>query len=294
MELMQRYVDGDLDQQEQSLMMEHARQCSDCAAMLARLQKLSSELEQLPRVVPKFSIVDSILPELERLHAAGAVDGTDEGAAASASSPAPARSARPARLIRRMSGVIAAGVVVGLLLFGNPGQWLAPGGSHNASMPDSVAKQEAASGASLFSVPGAEDEMLMHDQSAEALEKRSIANESGQPEASMEARDFAPEEGQVGKQGEVDEQPVSGMSLTGGAVVSPDGKWRAVAAEEGTFRVYGIDNDELLYSSPPREGSVGLLTWSEDGTVLYFTVTGTDGRSSEWQLDMATFSESPR
>ncbi|MCD9023031.1 anti-sigma factor family protein [Cohnella silvisoli] len=132
MELMQRYIDGDLDQQETSLMMDHAGQCPDCAAMLVRLQKLSSELEQLPRVVPKFSLVDAILPELERLHAADSAGGSRGSEEQSDAMHGSSRSNRPSRyLYRKISGVVAAGVIVGLLLFGNPSQWSLTGGSSN-------------------------------------------------------------------------------------------------------------------------------------------------------------------
>jgi hypothetical protein len=145
-EFMQRYIDGDLDQQETSLMMDHVGQCPDCAAMLVRLQRLSSELEQLPVVVPRFSLVDAILPELERLQSAkavGAPNNRDENNLASSSSP---RSNRPRRdLFRKLSGVIAAGVVAGLILFSQPGQWSFSGSSNNhdeAAAP--MAKDEGA------------------------------------------------------------------------------------------------------------------------------------------------------
>lgn len=67
MELMQRYVDRDLDQAEEALLLAHVMQCPECADMLEKLQLLSDELESLPEVMPPFSIVDSILPQLERM-----------------------------------------------------------------------------------------------------------------------------------------------------------------------------------------------------------------------------------
>lgn len=69
-ELMQRELDGDLDSLEQERLREHLARCPDCAVLFSRLQKLSSELEQLPRVVPRYSLVDAILPQLERLEEA--------------------------------------------------------------------------------------------------------------------------------------------------------------------------------------------------------------------------------
>ncbi|KIL37184.1 hypothetical protein SD71_00090 [Cohnella kolymensis] len=130
MELMQRYIDGDLDEQETSLMMDHVGQCPDCAAMLDRLKRLSSELEQLPRVVPRYSLVDAILPELERLNEleirTAPADEILEAAPLRSR-----RSLRPGRdLLRRLSTVVALGVVVGLLIFTQPDQW--PFGSNSS------------------------------------------------------------------------------------------------------------------------------------------------------------------
>jgi anti-sigma factor RsiW len=149
-EFMQRYMDGDLDQHETSLMMDHVGQCPDCAAMLVRLQRLSSELEQLPRVVPRFSLVDAILPELEKLQSEETADvsRSQENYIASPSSP---RSNRPRRnLFRKVSGVVAAGVVAGLILFSQPSQWSFSGSSSNHD--DAAAPMAQEEGAMNFSV----------------------------------------------------------------------------------------------------------------------------------------------
>ncbi|WEK53089.1 MAG: zf-HC2 domain-containing protein [Candidatus Cohnella colombiensis] len=74
-ELMQRYVDRDLDENETESMMRHIGDCPDCAAMLQRLKMLSSQLEQLPQVMPKFSLVDAILPALEKLEPTATIRG---------------------------------------------------------------------------------------------------------------------------------------------------------------------------------------------------------------------------
>ncbi|WP_372632401.1 anti-sigma factor [Cohnella sp.] len=307
MELMQRYIDGDLDQQETSLMMEHADRCSDCAAMLARLRKLSSELEQLPRVVPKFSIVDSILPELERLHAAGTVVGAGEAAGDSAvASPSPSqvRSNRPARqLFRKISGVVAAGVVVGLLLFTNPGEWLQRGGSSNdAAMPSPASAPMAKQEASLFSASGAEEGLQLQDQRGDVLRNKSDTADSGEadiPEGSAGAKSILPDEGEATLHptltGGGEDPAVSGLSIPAETADSPNDKWRAVAVEgNGTLQIYGIENNELVYGTEPKDGRIGLLVWSADSAVLNFTVTDAGGNATEWQLDMTTFAETKR
>ncbi|UHA74218.1 anti-sigma factor family protein [Paenibacillus sp. 481] len=70
-EMMQRHLDNDLDGTETDLLTEHTQHCPACAEIYERLARLSSELEQLPKVTPRFSIVDSILPALDRLDMEG-------------------------------------------------------------------------------------------------------------------------------------------------------------------------------------------------------------------------------
>lgn len=65
MEWMHRYLDHDLSQEEMLEMFRHIDDCPSCAEVLDRLTLLSQQLEQLPDVKPPFSLVDSILPQLE-------------------------------------------------------------------------------------------------------------------------------------------------------------------------------------------------------------------------------------
>ncbi|WP_339219643.1 anti-sigma factor [Paenibacillus sp. FSL H8-0332] len=67
MEWMHRYLDHDLSQEEMLEMFRHIDDCPSCAEVLDRLTLLSQQLEQLPDVKPPFSLVDSILPQLELL-----------------------------------------------------------------------------------------------------------------------------------------------------------------------------------------------------------------------------------
>ncbi|MGK9251772.1 anti-sigma factor family protein [Paenibacillus humicus] len=68
-EVMNRYLDGDLDEHERVLLMEHLKNCPDDQELFERLQRLSEELEELPKVTPPFSLVDSILPQLAEIDA---------------------------------------------------------------------------------------------------------------------------------------------------------------------------------------------------------------------------------
>lgn len=64
-EWMQRDLDGDLSLAEQNALYSLLRKDSDLQLQYNRLKTVSQKLEQLPPVVPSFSIVDSILPQLE-------------------------------------------------------------------------------------------------------------------------------------------------------------------------------------------------------------------------------------
>ncbi|MFC5471628.1 zf-HC2 domain-containing protein [Cohnella suwonensis] len=316
---MQRYIDGDLDEQETSLMKNHADRCPDCAAMLSRLQKLSNELEQLPRVVPKFSLVDAIMPELERLQAEGAMVGNEPPANVPKSV---SRSERPARKVfGRLAGVVAAGIVVGFLLFGNPDGFLKPSGSSNddaaAPSPEAGARMEAAAPSSQKSLAGEESSKM--EKSGEADKKdvmftEQIATPSSAPAASEDANEksaenrddisvtsknsnnvtVAPDAPQ--SFGSTPAYSINGESFPGERVESPDGKWKAVAvAGEGTFKVYAASDDvNPNYVSAIREGEIGMLSWNADGTALYFTYTAPDGTAEQWQFDVASAMESKR
>ncbi|MGG0811419.1 zf-HC2 domain-containing protein [Paenibacillus alvei] len=65
MELMQRRLDGDINDTEQRLLTEHINHCPACSEMAERLERLHMELVQLPKVEPKFSLVDAIMPTLD-------------------------------------------------------------------------------------------------------------------------------------------------------------------------------------------------------------------------------------
>jgi hypothetical protein len=105
MELMNRYLDGDLDELELERLERHLQQSPEAAAMFERLKRLHHQLEQLPMVTPPTSIVDAILPKLER------IDAGEEG-------PAETRNVadiRPERL-RRQNRIWAAGSVAAAVL----------------------------------------------------------------------------------------------------------------------------------------------------------------------------------
>lgn len=176
MEDMQRQLDGDLDERESGILMAHMRNCPECSEMFARLQRLSSELEQLPKVTPPYSLVDAILPKLAQIDASAAAGAAASGAAVGrrqhadltespalpdagkpgnpdqAGEPAPARAARTAKRRQRrfafgaLGGVAAAAVVAALFIV-----TYQPGSFSVSDQAADVATEQAGS-ASEFSV----------------------------------------------------------------------------------------------------------------------------------------------
>ncbi len=66
-ELIQRNLDSDLSDLEQNRLNQHIEICSECKSFYQRLRNVHLDLESLPRVTMPYSIVDSILPVLERI-----------------------------------------------------------------------------------------------------------------------------------------------------------------------------------------------------------------------------------
>jgi len=75
-EWMHRYLDHDLNDEESSQLFEHIRNCRDCAEEFDILKMLNSKLEQLPKVMPKINLVDSILPQLDEIDRARREEGS--------------------------------------------------------------------------------------------------------------------------------------------------------------------------------------------------------------------------
>ncbi|MDF2963132.1 MAG: hypothetical protein K0S39_4867 [Paenibacillus sp.] len=134
-ELMQRYLDQDLDEMEYNQMLGHMKQCADCTELFQRLVLLSHELEQLPKVTPAYSLVDAIMPKLQQIDMGMPVEDITAGGHTSA--PLVTDAAEPSEAIkpqvtelagwrkrmrglvstRIVGGVVAAGLVLGFFVF---------------------------------------------------------------------------------------------------------------------------------------------------------------------------------
>jgi hypothetical protein len=127
MELMQRQLDGDLDTQEEDELHAHLARCLDCVQMFERLQRLSDELSQLPKVIPPYSLVDAIMPQLADIDRQAAASITDKAAVFNTDvsqidqeqSPKLPRTRRFGSQFswKFAGGVVAAGLILGFFAF---------------------------------------------------------------------------------------------------------------------------------------------------------------------------------
>lgn len=77
MDLIQRQLDGDLTQEEHIALEEQLRVDSELQLFRQRLQRVSAELHNLPRVTPPISLVDAILPRIAAETAAPPIQNDD-------------------------------------------------------------------------------------------------------------------------------------------------------------------------------------------------------------------------
>ncbi|MBO2943293.1 zf-HC2 domain-containing protein [Paenibacillus sp. F411] len=112
---MQRHLDQDLTPEETAALYRHIAVCPGCAEEFQMLKLLSRELEDLPAVTPPFSLVDSILPQLDAIDQA-----RDHRLAEAAGKPAevlqPPRRAARSSWWSSMAGRTAVGAAAALLV----------------------------------------------------------------------------------------------------------------------------------------------------------------------------------
>ncbi|WNR46348.1 zf-HC2 domain-containing protein [Paenibacillus roseipurpureus] len=118
---MQRQLDGDLTPNEEDELHAHLMHCLDCAQMYERLQSLSDELSQLPKVKPPFSLVDAIMPQLLELDKQP-VNPVVVPFQAASESMAGRKITKRSRIREQFSwkiasGVVAAGLIIGFFAF---------------------------------------------------------------------------------------------------------------------------------------------------------------------------------
>ncbi|MED1874081.1 anti-sigma factor family protein [Brevibacillus borstelensis] len=131
-ECMQRDLDGDLSPEEKRQLHDLLLKKPSMQLMYDRLKKVSEQLEQLPPVTPRFSIVDTILPQLESEKVRPAAAAGSEKEILPKLEPkqltaktSPVHERRKWNRVtlwtaRIGSGVVAASLLIGLVVMGNP------------------------------------------------------------------------------------------------------------------------------------------------------------------------------
>jgi anti-sigma factor RsiW len=114
-EWMQRDLDGELEPFEHAKLTKHLEECADCASLYERLHTLSTHLAQLPMVEPPFSIVQSILPQLEQIDRERETPPFIQEQAATAEGIG--KKSRKAIWYRYIGGATAAGLLISAVMF---------------------------------------------------------------------------------------------------------------------------------------------------------------------------------
>jgi hypothetical protein len=184
---MQRQLDGDLTPNEEDELHAHLMHCLDCAEMFERLQALSDELSQLPKVMPPFSLVDAILPQLLEMDKQNGSSVTDNIVNFP---PVVSRSAESVKEPKRSSmsrfkeqfswkiasGVVAAGLIIGFFAFNMQHPLLDNAdGLLSRTSSDSKSASEKQATAAAGSVQGLTSKETANEQDADGL-KNSDSN----------------------------------------------------------------------------------------------------------------------
>lgn len=119
MELMQRFLDHDLTDEEQQSMFSHISSCPECALLYERLCLVDEQLMQLPAVTPPYSIVDRILPLLVAQTPAATEPVIAAEQPAKVAEPAAVVPFRRRKLLSRLAygTTAAAALILGVFLF---------------------------------------------------------------------------------------------------------------------------------------------------------------------------------
>ncbi|GIO35990.1 hypothetical protein J41TS12_08510 [Paenibacillus antibioticophila] len=212
-EWMHRYIDHDLSEEESSALLEHIQSCRDCKEEFAMLKELSAQLEELPVLAPRYSLVDAILPQLEALDL-----GRREEGSASEEIPAATMAAEPVNRRReRTSGRsrayrtgalgLAAAVILGVFIY--------------QVEPRTVRDAEIASYSVMDTSENSSLESSAQDM-AQSSDADHITSGSAQEEAAQDASSTTPESEASDHRPAADEQSTADSSPTADSGHSPE------------------------------------------------------------------------
>ncbi|MFC5988887.1 zf-HC2 domain-containing protein [Marinicrinis lubricantis] len=174
MDFMQRSLDHDLTPEELDQTMRHLDGCPECSLMYERLSRLSEELTRMPKIEPPFSIVDSILPQLDLPEAVQT---------ANPSSKPPVgwlHKLKDSISLRALGGVVAAGV---LLTFIVNGMLPSKDDSSDSAMNQVFLRSSASNESASDSAADAGDAELYKVETYNTGETQQKQFAAGQPES---------------------------------------------------------------------------------------------------------------
>ncbi len=274
---MQRDLDSDLNDIERQALTNHLTRCKECAALHHQLQKLSAHLEQLPDVLPSYSLVDAVLPKLQEIDRQREQNRQQHEEEKGTPRRPPGWRGRTF-----LGGAVAAGLLFALFMANN----LFQQGS-DQSMDQNMSMEESAGLAESTTLTESEIALDVADQSVSSNDEEvnmMIAPDQGK-ESNREAGDTA-------------------EIMIGTSKPSPDGEYIAeIASAEAKMKLsIRSVQGELIFISREWPGDYQYdLEWKDnrtltyrlhgkDSTQLWEVTIASDGSSRE-QLVMKTGNE---
>lgn len=150
-EWMHRYLDYDLSEEETVQLYEHLKQCPECTDTFRMLKSLSRDLEDLPKVTPKFSIVDAIMPQLDAIDQAHQEKSASREEAPAEMVPVPTRPVRTSKFRNSVAGRTVMGAAAAVIILGVAIYNYSPKHLSTAEEPAFKAEQKMAETASSAS-----------------------------------------------------------------------------------------------------------------------------------------------
>lgn len=314
MELMQRDLDGDLNELETAELQSHLQDCVACRAIFKRLNVLSQDLlNNLPKVTPPYSIVDSIMPKLAELDAASPKFARQTAPLNISETKESAQTPRSNRVRRQPFGAlagVAAAVIVLVIAFING----TPNESHDASdmilysLDNSnraahsddafdIAQQEADGGDEFVNMLGVGDADALFDTGSD--EDAESSHDSYSALGGMPSDETAPRDSHFG----IDESPPASFESSSEKAlvteqikrilekaVSPDHLYAAqVELVHSTYliSIVGADGHVLAETTLEEMIRVGNIQWEDSGNAITFTVIAEDGLK-RYLFDLST------
>ncbi|HWO54665.1 MAG TPA: zf-HC2 domain-containing protein [Paenibacillus cookii] len=204
-EWMHRYLDYDLSEEETVQLYEHLKHCPECTETFRMLKSLSRDLEDLPKVTPKFSIVDAIMPQLEAIDQARQEKSASREEEPAEMVPVPARPARKSKFRnsiagRTAMGAVAAVIILGVAIYNYSPKHLSTAeepafkeaGQKTAESATSSADSTTGSGGERQDVEPKQEMLYRSDGGSEPAQEDAGAGDSGMTE--MKAQDASPPE----------------------------------------------------------------------------------------------------